>query len=263
MRSAAGSLQKNGSSPKAILLSKVLEDGHLETEFTYNSKGQLIEEKYYSENSPFELNDRSEYIYDAAGNLKELKGYDMPSNELDQYNAFTLDGEGRIARTTYYSVNGSLPGTFSTHIDYEYNKNGRVINQFWKNEDEELQTYRQLQYYPNGNMRSSEVWYQGGGLGAEKQWSSSYGPSDTSLPASFYTIKAYPINFYYNYMTSSIINHYTYDDDGKVEEQWRDEISNRQFNARGLVTQETITTKQIKPAGPESVKVLQFEYVEF
>lgn len=255
--------KKNADLPKQILLSKILVDGHPETEYTYNSKGQLIAEKMYNEHSPFELVWRSEYIYDAAGNLKELMGYDMPANTLDQHNVFTLDGQGRMARNTYYSVNGNLPGTFSTHIDFEYNANGRVSKQTWRDENEEIQTWRLLYYYPNGNMRNNEAWLQYGGPPAEKGWASSYGPSDTSLPANFYEITAYPINFYYSYLTSSYLDHYTYDDNGEVELQWREEISNRQFNARGLVTQETVTTKSIKPAGAETVKLFQFEYVEY
>ena len=254
--------KKNADSPKTILLSKILVDGHTETEYTYNSAGKLTAEKSYDEHSPFALVYRTEYIYDAAGNLKESKTYNMPSNELKNHNVFTLDAQGRIARTAYYSVDGALPGTFSTYIDNEYNANGRVSKQTWKDEDEKVQTYRLLQYYPNGNMRNSETWYQWGGPVAEKQWASSYGPSDTSLPASFYSVKAYPVNFYLNYMTSSYLVHYTYDDDGQVSGQWREDISNRQFNARGLVTQQTITRKQIKPAGSEDVRVLEFEYVE-
>lgn len=253
--------KKNGSSPKTILLTKVLVDGHPEVEYTYNSKGQIIGEKWYNEHSPFEFVYRTEYIYDAAGNVKELKGYNMPSNELETHQVFTLDGEGRIVSTAYYSVNG-VSETFSTYINNEYNKNGRVSKQTWLDEDEEIHTYRNLQYYPNGNMRNSESWLQYGGPPAKKGWASSYGPSDTSLPASFYAVKAYPVNFYYGFLSGSYINHYSYDGDGKVEGQWREEMSNRQFNARGLVTQETITAKPIKPVGPESVKLMQFEYIE-
>jgi YD repeat-containing protein len=253
--------KKNGSSPKTILLSKTLVDGHLETEFTYNSNGQLVTENYYDEQSPFALSYRSEYIYDAAGNLKEMKGYDMPANKLNQHNVFTVDAQGRMVRNTYYSVNG-LAETFSTHIDFTYNPKGRVIKQIWRDEDENIETWRNMEYYPNGNMRTSESWLQYGGPPAEKGWASSYGPSDTTLPASFYAVKAYPVNFYFSYMTSSYIIHYTYDENGKVDGQWREEMTGKQFNARGLVTQETITRKQIIPAGSEDVRVLQFEYIE-
>jgi hypothetical protein len=253
--------KKNGSSPKTILLSKVLVDGHTEVEYIYNSAGQLITEKFYEEHSPFSYIYRNEYTYDASGKPKEFKGYNMPSNQLEEQNLFTLDGQGRIVRTAYYSINGNPPGTFSTYIDNEYNANGRVSKQTWKDEDEKVQTYRQVQYYPNGNMRTSETWHQWGGPVAEKAWGASYGPSDTSLPASFFNVKVFPVNFYYAYLACSYINHFNYED-GLVSGQYREEMSNRQFNARGLVTQETITTKSIKPAGPESVRLLQFEYIE-
>ncbi len=255
--------KKNGGSPKKVVLSKVLVNGNTETEFIYNSTGQLIAEKLYDEHSPYSLVHRLEYIYDASGKLKEAKGYDMPSNKLEQHNVYIMDGQGRMVRNTYYSVNGVLPGTFSTHIDFEYNANGRVSKQTWRDEDENIETWRLLHYYPNGNLRNSESWLQYGGPPAEKGWASSYGPSDTTLPATFYTIMAYPVNFYYGLLTSSYVNHYTYDDDGNVEMQWREELSDRQFNARGLVTQEKLTLKPIKPAGAATEKVLTFEYVEF
>jgi YD repeat-containing protein len=190
-----------------------------------------------------------------------MKGYDMPANKFDQHNIYTVDDHGRMVRNTYYSVSGAVE-TFSTHIDYEYNAHGRVSKQTWRDEDEAIQTYRLMQYYPNGNMRTSEAWLQYSGPPAKKGWASSYGPSDTTLPASFYAVKAYPVNFYFSDMTSSYIIHYSYDENGKVDGQRREEMSGRQFNARGLVTQVTITSKQIIPAGPEDVRLLQFEYIE-
>ena len=73
--------KKNADSPKTILLSKILVDGHTETEYTYNSAGKLTAEKSYDEHSPFALVYRTEYVYDAVGNLKESKTYNMPSTE--------------------------------------------------------------------------------------------------------------------------------------------------------------------------------------
>lgn len=251
-----------GGAPKKIFLAKIIVDGHPEIEYTYNAQGQITEERGYDEHSPFALVYRNEFIYDKSGNLVEMKGYDMPSNKLNAHLIYKLDAQGRIVRTSYFSVNGVLPGTFSTYIDNEYNGKGLVSKQTWKDEDEKVQTFRNLQYYPNGNLRNSESWSQWGGPVAEKSWASSYGPSDTTLPATFYSVKAFPINFYYNYLTCSYIRHFNYDDDGNVSSEYREDMTGRQFNAKGLITQETITTKQIKPAGTESVRLLQFEYVE-
>jgi hypothetical protein len=205
--------KKGDSLPKKIFLSKIIVNEHLETEYTYNSEGQL-----------------------ATDNL------------------------GRIVSNTYYTPNGAYPGTFNTKIDHEYNKNGRVIKQTWSDEDGEPGSYRNQSYYPNGNMRTSETYWLYSGA-PEKVWGSSYGPSDTTLPATFYSIKAYPLNFYYNQLVSSYINHFTYDD-GQVDGEWKEIMSDRKFNARGLVTGQKITSKQIIPAGPDAVKTMKYEYVE-
>src|SRR5689334_22927613 len=121
--------KKNADGPKKIFLSKVLVDGHPETEYVYNSQGQIITEKLYNEHSPFEYVYRYEFSYDKSGNVKELKGYDVPSNKLNHHVVYTLDGQGRITRSAYYSVNGILPGTFSTYIDVDYNAKGLVSKQ--------------------------------------------------------------------------------------------------------------------------------------
>lgn len=253
--------KKNSSSPKKIMLSKVLVDGKVETENSYNSDGQIIEEKSYNGNSgAWEVSHRSTWSYDVNGKLKEQLAYDMPENELTGRYIFTLNSQGDIVRNSIYDISGGEPGTLNFHIDHDYNGDGRLLKQTWKEEDESVVTYRNLGYYPNGNMRTSEVFYVYGGT-VEKKWGSSYGPSDTTLPASFYNNKAYPANYYYPYLVSQYINHYSYDD-GDVTDEYKELITHRQYNSKGLVTQETITTKYIKPVKPDAVRVLQFEYVE-
>jgi hypothetical protein len=253
--------KKNSSSPKEIYLAKILVNGEPETEFVYNSDGQLIQEKYFDEDPSVVVVDyQYEYQYDNNGNPLEKLGYDMPEHKLTSRYIFTLNGQGLIARNSIWNTSGPDSGKLSFHIDNDY-KAGRVIKQTWKDADEEISSYRQLGYAPNGNMRTSETYWVYGGV-AEKQWGSTYGPSDSTLPASITNQRAFPVNFYFPYMLSSFIDHYTYED-GNVETEWREIISGRKFNSRGLVTEETITTTHIKPAGADEVRTLKFEYKEF
>jgi hypothetical protein len=255
-----GACKKDASSPKNILLSKTFVDGKIETECIYNSDGQLKEEKNYWEKlGTWQLGNRAVYAYDANGRLKEKVSYDMPSNTLSSHYVFTVNDLGNITRIAIYNASDS--GKLSFYIDHEYNSDGSVKQQTWKDEDEKIQTYRVLNYYPNGNMRTSESYYQWGGPTAEKVWGSSYGPSDTTLPASFYSVKAYPVNFYYSYLTSSYINHFLFDN-GAVDEQTQEVMSDRKFNKHGLVTEVKVTTKHIKPVKTDEVRTLKFEYVE-
>jgi hypothetical protein len=251
--------KKESSGPKEILIKKVLVNGDPESEFTYNSDGQMTEEKYYSDGPGAVMTNRSEYHYDNSGNPLEQLSYKMPENKLSGRYIFTLNGQGKIGRNSIWNMSGVDSGKLSFHIDHDYKEN-RTIKQTWRTEDEEVVSYRTMGYYPNGNMRTSESYWVSGGV-AEKKWGSSYGPSDTTLPASFYNIKAYPVNFYYSYLTSSSIMHYTYDD-GVVETQYQEIMSGRKFNSKGLLTDVTITTKHIKPVAADEVRTLKFEYVE-
>lgn len=255
-----GACKKESSLPKKILLSKTFVDGKKDWELFYNSDGQIKEEKIYWEKlGTWQLGARSVYSYDANGKLKEKFSYDMPANKESSHYEITVNDKGNITRSAIYNASDS--GALSFYIDNEYNGDGRVKQQTWKSEDEKIQTFRALNYYPNGNMRTSESFDQWGGPVGEKKWGSSYGPSDTTLPASFYTVKAYPVNFYYSYLTSTYINHFTYED-GAVETQYQEIMSDRKFNNKGLVTEVKITTKHIKPVKADEVRMLKFEYVE-
>lgn len=251
--------KKESSGPKEVLLKKAYVDGVPESEFVYNSDGQMTEEKIYQNNmGVVALAYRYEYHYDNNGNPLEALAYNMPENILTGRHIFTLDGQGKIARNSIWNTSGADSGKLSFHIDNDY-KEGHVIKQTWRTEDEEEVSYRTIGYYPNGNMRTSESYWVSGGV-AEKKWGSSYGPSDTTLPASFYRIKAYPVNFYYPYLLSSYMKHFSYDN-GNVETETLELVSDRKYNSKGLITEETITTKQIKPAGADLVRTLKFEYV--
>ena len=254
--------KKNGSSSsKQLLLSKVIYDDKPESEFTYNSDGQLVVEKYYNEeNGSWQLTSHHLYVYDANGNPKEMLSYNMPENVLSARYVYTVNAQGKILRNSIYDMDGADSGTLNFHIGHEYNAHRRLIKKTWKDENEDVQTVVNLNLYPNGNLRTSETFYEFGT--PEKVWGSSYGPSDTTLPASFYNIKVYPINYYYPYLVGQSIRSFTYDD-GAVTGETRIEFSGRKYNNKGLVTEQTITHKNIKPAAPDEVHTIRFEYVQF
>lgn len=249
--------KKNSSSHHTIFLSKIILNGEVEEEYIYNSAGQLTEEKSYSNGI---VNYNYRYSYDANGNPKEMIYYKMPENKASGKYVYTVDGQGRTTRWAIYSMGGGGSWEFSTYIDLDYDGKGQLAKESWKDEDEELSTYSTFGYYPNGNMRFNEVYYNYGPA-PTKEWGSSYGPSDTALVAALGQVKALPVNFYLPYLVSPYINHYTYDN-GDVSEEYHEVMSARQFNEWGLVTQQTITTKYIKPVKADEVVMMQYEYVE-
>ncbi len=254
--------KKNGSSsPKQVLISKVIYDGKLESEFIYNSDGQLTEEKYYhEENGIWQLTNHFKHFFDANGNPKEILAYNMPENILSGKYVFTVNDRGQILRNSIYDMSGADSGSLNFHVDHEYNASGRLISKTWKDENENVETVVKLNLYPNGNLRTSETFYEFGT--PEKVWGSSYSSVDSTLPASFYNIKAFPVNYYYPYLLGQTIRNFSYED-GAVSTETRLEFSARIYNKKGFVTEQKIITKNIKPAGPDEVHTIKFEYVEF
>jgi hypothetical protein len=250
--------KKNDSAPKQFLLAKVIMNGQLQDEYIYDNKMQLIEEKSHNDVNGTLISYRHQYVYDANGKLKEMSSYKLPATKPYGKWVYKLDAAGRVTRMSTYSLSGADSGKLSTHIDNEYNANNRVAQQVWRDENEEQTSIRKMAYYPNGNMRAVEgsmIFNQV----ANKFYTTNYGPSDTTLPASFYQVTAFPVNFYYNVLLSPYTTTYLYDN-GQVKEERKEIMSARKYNAQGLVVQQTITTKKIKPVGPDEVRMMQYEY---
>lgn len=254
-----GACKKNGSpsAPKEIQLARVFVNDKLESEFIFNSDKQLKEERSFNNDNLIGV---SKYSYDAQGNVTESNYYKMPENKLSGRYLYTVNSEGRILRNAIYDYSDEDTGKFNFYIDHEYNANGRCTKQLWKPDEMTVSTTRENHFYPNGNLRVSEVFYHYGGA-PEKQWATSYDDSDTTLPASFYNLKAYPVNFYYPYLVSSVIKFSGYDD-GAVDQKHEEIITNKKYNKHGLLSEAKITTKYLLPVKPDYVRTMKFEYVE-
>lgn len=254
-----GACKKSGSpsSPKEIQLAKVFVDDKLESEFIFNSDKQLKEERYFKNN---DLSGVTKYTYNAQGYLTESNSYKMPEKEQNGRNVYTVNGAGRIARNAVYDNSGDGFNKLNFYIDHEYDANGRCTKQIWKPDEMTVSTTRENHYYPNGNLRVYEVFYHHSGS-PEKQWSVSYNNSDSTLPVSFYNIKAYPVNYYYPYLLSSVIEGVTYDD-GNIDQKYQEIITDKKYNKRGLLSEAKVTTKYLMPVKPDYVRTLKFEYVE-
>lgn len=254
--------KKSSSGSGTWLLSKIIVNGDLQTEYVYNAAGQITQEKYYEEDVGVHLlKTRYQYSYDANGNPTGSTVYRMPSNELISKYDYTVDAQGRISRNTVYDMSDGEPGEFSTYIDYDYDANGHMTRQNWKGKNEKTHSYREFKYFKNGNLRSSEVFYIVG-LASELQWSAIYAASDTTVPAAWKEVKVYPVNFYFQEMIAPTVGHLTYNGSKDVEDERHQIMSNREYNSKGLMTKQTITMKRIKPVAPDEVTVMQYEYVQ-
>jgi hypothetical protein len=258
---ALAGCKKHASSPKQFLLTKVIRNGQVEEEYVHDKRPQLIEVISYSFGNGAASTSRNKFVYDANGNLKESNVYSLSATQPTGKYVYKLDGAGRMTRMSVYSLSGVDSGKLSTHIDNEFNANNRVTQQVWKDEKEKATSSRQLSYYANGNLKTEEA-YTLGSLVANKLYTVNYGLSDTTLPATFYQVVAYPVNFYYNELVSPYSTTYTYENN-QLKQEIKEIMSDRKYNSAGLVVQQTITTKKVKPAGPDEVRMMQYEYKAF
>jgi hypothetical protein len=253
--------RKSSSPARPIYLSKIMWDGEPLVEYVYNNDGQLIVEKSYDEYpGNTDLVYESRYTYDDLGKLKEMRGYQMPENKLSSICNFELGKEGNVTRIAMFSMSGPDSGKIQSYQDYKYNTDGRVVRITSRDKNEDVLSYREFDYFKNGNLRLQESYTQSGG-GFKKSFGRSYSAGDTTLPATFYTVRAFPINYYYpwlvsSYVESSIINN------GQITERYGYTITDREFNSRGLVKKQTITLKSLLTAVQEKPKVEEYEYVE-
>ena len=255
---ALAGCKKHDSAPPKFLLTKVIRNGQVEEEYVHDKRPQLIEVISYSFGNGTASTSRNKFLYDANGKLKESNVYALNATQPTSKWVYKVDGAGRMTRMSSYSLSGVDSGKLSTHIDNEFNANDRVTQQVWRDEKEKATSSRQMSYYANGNMKTVEAYFLGG-LVANKFYTVNFGPSDTTLPASFFQVNAYPVNFYYNELICPYMTTYTYENN-QLKQEIKEIMSDRKYNAQGLVVQQTITTKKVKPTGPDEVRMMQYEY---
>lgn len=252
--------KKNASGPTQFALSKIYENGDLETEFIYNGDGSLKQVKYYTQPAGTSvLHTLEEYKYDKEGNLKEVISYSMPGKEVSSSGTFILDAAGRISRASYHYGEGTDSGEVYLHIDHEYNKDGFIKKQTWRSPDEKITNYRDFVYHANGNMKSVTS-FKVNGLSQKKFYSHSFAASDMVTPATLVKPIAYPVNYYYDYMLTLKIESLGFDNSGVQDDQYEMHMTERETNGNGFVTKQKLTLKHINPAGADEITTMQFDW---
>jgi hypothetical protein len=252
-----GCRKSDSSGLHGTAMSKMYQNDKLIYEFAY-SKGRLIKEISYNEVTGL-LDYYTTFEYDNNGNMVLQNQY-TKTDKLSGQVIYTYGPGEKVDHQDYKSLSGADSGSVTTRIRYSYDAAGRANVQAWHDPmTDELYTTRELSYYDNNNLRSSEVYYYYSGR--ELQWKTEYSPEGEAIPADLVKFSAYPVNFLLYELVAGQQHFYQYDDD-VVDMEINEIASNREYDNKGFLLKQTITRKQILPAGPDRIRQMKYEYVK-
>jgi hypothetical protein len=142
-------------------------DGTVQTEFTYDDLGRLVNQKSFS--SLRKTPDEIRYAYDGQGRLEKIETSTLghlscaacegPAMKFTQ--TFEYDGSGRLARTKNVNEAGFVASEWS----YEHDANGRIVRQssFFTSTNQKGR-YDTFTYDARGNITKTETFSADGTL---------------------------------------------------------------------------------------------------
>lgn len=244
--------------PPVTAISKIFENSKLTTEFIYDGK-KMIRENNYDEITGL-LQYATGFEYDAGGKMITERQYNKNDKLAAIVNYFRT-ANGRLEKHEYKPLSGADSGKVTVRVKYNYDLSGRISKQSWVNLiTDKVYTTSELKYYSNGNLKSSSVFYHNN-MGPEPEWKIEYSPAGDTMVQNLPTFKAYPTDFRMPDFSATEQRFYQYDD-GAVEKEINIVFSNRKYNSKGYITEQTITIKNILPAAPAEVKQMRYEYTD-
>ncbi len=252
-----GSCKKTTSSdPKETVLSQVLENGKLWLKYEYD-KGQVSKVTEYDVATGKPSNSQT-FSYGHNGKLETIISYNA-SGKPGSKQAFAKDLGGNFTKVDFIALTGADSGKVVNRIKYTY-KGGHIVKEAWVDlvTDKEY-SYRKHTWYDNGNLQSTE--YYGQLTPTPVLWyKAEYSPAGDSLPAALDKHRGYPINFeHFNFVAEEV--HYK-NEAGFGTDEYTYLMSGRKYNNKGLLSEQTITTKYISPAKPSQASDRKYEWIE-
>lgn len=187
------------------------------------------------------------------------KDYSQPSKVSGQ-TIYTWGPGEKIIQHEYTSLSGADSGQITVRVKYTYDAAGRISKQSWVDlVTDKTYTSRDLTYYNNGNLRSSAVYYYT--PAPELKWQTDYSPEGNPIPPGLIKTQGFPLNFLLYDLVAGEEHSYVYNN-GQVSAETNDIFSNRQYDEKGYVLKQTVTRKNILPAGPDKISEMKYEYVQ-
>jgi hypothetical protein len=127
---------------KIVAIDTGINDNRMST-YTYDDKGNKIEERYYDFETP---TGKTIYKYDDKGNKVEECTYDVEGSLINKY-TYKYDDKGNKVEECRYDMEGSLIDKYT----YKYNNSGQVVEEayYYGESLREMLTYK---YDSKGNL---------------------------------------------------------------------------------------------------------------
>lgn len=240
-------------------LAKIIQDNITIYEFVYSPQDRLIRLNSYDETTGL-FDYAAGFEYDGNGNMVLEKQYNA-TNKLTGQVSYSYTTNGRVSKHEYKPLTGADSGKVTVRVKYSYDAAGRISNQSWVDLlTDQVYASRELAYYNNNNLRSSTSYYHN--PLPEQQWKTDY-TDGNPLPDNLSRSRGYPVNFLLYDMVTGQKHFYAYSDGTTVTDEITEVFTNRQYDDKGYLLQQTWTMKYILPAAPSKVRQMRYEYVQF
>jgi hypothetical protein len=245
--------------PGETTLSKMYENGKLITEFIYSPQKKMIRENNYDEVTGM-LDYATAFEYNASGNMVTEKQYNE-ANKLSGIVNYIRDAGGKLIKHEYKSHTGSDSGKITVRVKYSYDLAGRISKQSWVDlVTDKVYDARFISYYGNNNLKSVKGYNYYGGP-AELKYLIEYSPASDALLPGYASHTGYIIDFRLPEFVAAEKNYYYYNG-APIIIEIKTSFSNRKYNGKGYITEQTITRKNILPVAPDEIREMRYEYTD-
>lgn len=252
------SCKKGGApAPKEKLLSSIYEDDKLQYSFEYSSDKKLKKVRKFH-NASLTPTYEDAYTYDANGFLKEkLRVVSLAKTRY----IYECNNAGMVIKISQIPLTGADSGKVTQWSTYTYNGSNQLIKINYYLDEDTPEGYQTLEYAGNGGLANHKSYVEKlGGSVLLVYWKFN-GASNRVNPGMrkafiepdktefmLLDAKTIDVTIYSNGLTQTIHNY---------------AMSDRASDGPGLLTKQTITSKQTFPAASiPAAKAMRYEYVE-
>lgn len=249
----------SGSGSGKFLLAKEFRNDLLETEYIYNTGGQLVRLNFYTTGGGLStLSGYRLFDYDDEGRLSQELHFSkdhLPTGRR----VYSYSAQGKVTRideATDYSGGGDL-ANFDYFEVYTYNDNGLLENMTKRLKNFTLHHYTDYTYDNKGDLVGYESWYLDDGDVVLKE-KAAITPGNKPMPAHWKAMLTTPVALSLNYLYDAGHKYTSYWSGPAYVSDWT--FINRKYNSNGYLQSQTLQIKY--EDGSIGTGDFSYEYVQ-
>lgn len=244
---------------KTKLIAAVYINDTIYEKYYYKNNRQLTKIEKFSKSGILET--IWNYEYDAAGGLKSLKSF-TPDGTVKTSHEYTTNAIGQISQSRFKNFTNNYNAVY----DYVYDPLAKTKMLSYTASDTVGNKQIKVDYLYNNGMLSGINYSQFLPAGIEMYASSVMQITNDAASLSKYKEvtgslpEPRPDNWLIDHVAESYKQYYY--TSGEVTYEHRAELTEKKYDTKGYVTNLKTTIIKIKPAGPDIVTRLRYEYVD-